>query len=142
MKLYWPCAVRVDENGREESLFTSSACNSLDAAREAFKTWREGYGFKIVRCWVDIWERGEKVGHDTSIYDEATRYASQYCNREGQCWKMETPDCPFVDICRIDIENLGDHRKQLFFESSFVARYLELIGGQQDEMVLGNRAGF
>lgn len=129
MKLYWPCAVYVDKNGKEEYLSTYESHLNLDRARNVFRTWRQGYGFKLIRCWIDVYENGNKIGFDKTLFIEATRYALQYCNREGRCWKMEKPDCPFIDICHMDVEQIGEHRKDLFFESSFVARYLELIGG-------------
>lgn len=61
MKLYWPCAVRRKEDGTEEPVFTYDAVLSLPEARKQIANWKDWYHFKIIKCWVDEFENGEKL---------------------------------------------------------------------------------
>lgn len=130
MKQYWPNAVIVFPDGEQRTQSTYDS-GSMKQARETFRVWLDIYKFNLLRCWVDVYENGEKVGVDRSLYLEAHQFAVEnYCNREGQCWKMDIPDCPFIDACKLDIEHLEESGVKEYFESVFVAQYLKIINKQ------------
>lgn len=61
MKLYWPCAVRLTAEGKEEPVSTYDSMLALDKARQQIELWKDWYHYNIVRCWVDEFEKGEKL---------------------------------------------------------------------------------
>lgn len=61
MKLYWPCAVRLTMEGREEPVSTYDSTISLAEARKQIELWKGWYHFNIIRCWVDEYEKGHKL---------------------------------------------------------------------------------
>ena len=61
MKVYWPCAIRLRDDGTEETLFTYDSTLKWKLALETLKNWRGAYKFNLVRCWVDVYEGDKKV---------------------------------------------------------------------------------
>ena len=61
MRFYWPCAVMRNSKGEEERLFTYEAVTSLQKASDQIILWRDGYGFNIIKSWVDVYENGDRI---------------------------------------------------------------------------------
>ena len=53
MDLFWPCAIRVNERGEEEPLFTYDSCLSEREALKVIDCWIYDYGFKLAKAWID-----------------------------------------------------------------------------------------
>jgi len=47
-------AVCADESGAERTLFTIDSALSLDEAERQFDVWKEGYGYSLKVCWIDV----------------------------------------------------------------------------------------
>ena len=60
MKQYWPCAIRLTEEGNEERVSTYDSCFRLEQARNQIELWKSWYKYNINRCWVDVYENTTK----------------------------------------------------------------------------------
>ena len=47
MKVYWPCAIRLRDDGTEENLFTYDSTLKWKLALETLKSWRGAYKFNL-----------------------------------------------------------------------------------------------
>ena len=64
MKEYWPMA--IIKNGNEwEIQHTYECALSYEKAVDQIKIWRVDYSMKILKWWIDITEKGEKVESTT-----------------------------------------------------------------------------
>ena len=54
MKEFWPSAIAIMDDGREEKLFTSDSVFTFEKAREQFSVWAIGYGYRIISAWIDV----------------------------------------------------------------------------------------
>lgn len=61
MKLFWPCAKHLMEDGRIESLCTYDSCLDLAHARKVIADWRDWYKYDIRKAWIDVYESGKKI---------------------------------------------------------------------------------
>ncbi len=76
MKQYWPNATRlcITPTGSTEHLSTYDAADTMQTALKQFEIWRDQYKFKLLRCWIDVYEDGQKIDSiDEADLTAATR---------------------------------------------------------------------
>lgn len=78
MKQYWPMAIRKKDYGLgcvdTEPLFVSNGVDSLNAAMETLAVWKYDYCFDLVKCWIDVYENGKKLGTEEVWMDDIQDY--------------------------------------------------------------------
>lgn len=60
MTEYWPCAIRLTDEGKEEQVSTYDSCFLLEQARHQIELWKSWYKYNIVSGWIDIYEKSVK----------------------------------------------------------------------------------
>lgn len=58
MKLYWPNAIRICDDGSEERLFTYEGAFSQAEAARQFTIWSHFYHYRLKEWWIDVYEDG------------------------------------------------------------------------------------
>ena len=55
-------------------MYTSDAVDSLNAAMETLAVWKYDYCFDLVKCWIDVYENGKKLGVEEVWMDDIQDY--------------------------------------------------------------------
>lgn len=56
MKAYWPCAETTTT-----PLWTYDSALTINKCMDAFKCWKNDYGYTLTKAWIDVYEDGIRI---------------------------------------------------------------------------------
>lgn len=119
MRVYWPCAESRRKDGIGfDHLFTHNAADSLEAAMRQLSVWKYEYAYDLVKCWIDMYDDGVKLGTKEVEVDDIKDY-SDYSG----CYKH---DCTYYFVS--DWEQAPD---------SYTLEVIDGLWGRDYERVTG-----
>lgn len=58
---YWPCAIKINDDGTEELISTYGSALNEEMAKDQFQIWKDWCKYDLKECWIDLYECGVYV---------------------------------------------------------------------------------
>ena len=58
---YWPCAIKINDDGTEEQISTYESALTEEEAKAQFHIWKDRYKYNLKKCWIDLHENDLRV---------------------------------------------------------------------------------